>query len=215
MERVQIFIDSGNFHHLALKKINATELDFDFDNFVDFLLHGRTLSPSGKRFYIGTVREKLGDKRSKEAMSLQRKLFSRLEKTEWQIKTSKLKERTEIINIDDRVMDYEKILAKGIKSLTVRKSREKGIDVKIATDLIIAAIDNQYDSAIIVSSDTDLIPAIDIVKYRFKKNIEYVGFSIINQAKGDTKPSQAMIAKSNIQRILVGSDLKRFLSGRG
>jgi uncharacterized LabA/DUF88 family protein len=42
--------------------------------------------------------------------------------------------------------------------------------------LIIGAVDNLYDTAIVVSSDTDLIPAIKYVKYR-KKRLEYVGFS--------------------------------------
>lgn len=54
--------------------------------------------------------------------------------------------------------------------------REKGTDVKIAVDLIIGAIDNWYDTAILLSSDTDLIPAVQYLKYK-KKRIEYIGFS--------------------------------------
>jgi len=210
MERIQIFIDGGNFHHLALKKIGISELDFSFDEFVDFLANERIISQGGKRFYVGTVREEAGNQRSKDAMAVQRRFFSLLEKKKWQIKTSKLKIRNEKIIIDERVENYEELIKKGIKSVMVRKSREKGIDVKIATDLIVAAMDNQYDTAIIVSSDTDLIPAIDIVKYRFNKKIEYIGFSISDRNKEDAKPSQAMIAKSNIQRILIRSDIERF-----
>jgi uncharacterized LabA/DUF88 family protein len=210
MERVQIFIDGGNFHHLALKKLNIDEIDFSFDDFANFLANDRIISQGGKRFYVGTVREEDGNQRSKDAMSVQRKFFSSLEKDKWEIKTSKLKIRNEKIIIDERVTGYEDLVKKGIKSIMVRKSREKGIDVKIAADLIIAAMDNQYDTAVIVSSDTDLIPAIDIVKYRFSKKVEYIGFSVSNKNKEDSRPSQAMIAKSNIQRILIGSDIEKF-----
>jgi uncharacterized LabA/DUF88 family protein len=210
MQKVQIFIDGGNFHHLALKKMGMNEIDFSFNDFANFLADNRIISQGGKRFYIGTVREEKGNQRSKDAMSIQRKFFSSLEKDKWEIKTSKLKTREERIVIDERVEGCGELLKKGIKSIMVRRSREKGIDVKIATDLIIAAMDNQYDTAIIVSSDTDLIPAIDIVKYRFNKKVEYIGFSILSKDKEDSKPSQALIAKSNTQRILVASDMERF-----
>ncbi len=55
------------------------------------------------------------------------------------------------------------------------KTREKDTDVKIATDLMIGAVDDLYDTAILVNSDTDLIPAIQYIRYK-KKKLEYVGF---------------------------------------
>lgn len=60
-ERICIFIDGGNFYHLVLKKLGVQELDFDFEKFVDFLANGREITQMGKRFYVGTVREKEGD----------------------------------------------------------------------------------------------------------------------------------------------------------
>jgi len=39
--------------------------------FADFLANGRTIT--GKRFYVGTVREQIGNPRSKKAMSNQTK----------------------------------------------------------------------------------------------------------------------------------------------
>lgn len=113
-ERVDIFIDGGNFYHLALKKFNVNELDFDFDSFGLFLADGRTIAERGKRFYVGTMREKIGDIRSKQAMSRQTSLFTILKKNQWEIKTSKLKTRIEEIMIDDRVVDYQKIQKLGI-----------------------------------------------------------------------------------------------------
>lgn len=212
-ERVQIFIDGGNFHHLVFRKLGIRELDFSFEKFAGFLIADRELTVLGKRFYIGTVREKEGDKYSIEAMSKQTKLFSILKKDNWQLKTSKLRFRLEKVVIDSRTVNYQKLLKKGVEYIECNRMREKGIDVKIATDMIIGAMDDQYDTAIIVSSDTDLIPAIGIVRHRFNKKVEYIGFSIIDEKlEGiDTKPSQAMIGKTNIQRILVKSDLQSFI----
>ena len=213
MERVSIYIDGGNFYHLALKKLGIEEMDFNFEGFANFLDNSRIISDMGKRFYIGTVREKEGDQRSKEAMSKQTSLFTILKKNHWEIKTSKLKTRIEEINIDERVSDYEKIRKLGIKRITFERLREKGIDVKLATDLIVGAIDDQYDAAIIISSDGDLIPAIDWVRIRMKKKIEYVGFSIPDETnpKNSTNPMISLITKTDVKRILVKSDLEKFI----
>lgn len=214
MNRVHIFIDGGNFYHLVLKKLEINELDFNFEKFTVFLANGRIITEMGKRYYIGTVPEKEGDLRSKEAMSQQASLFDTLIKTKWQIKTSKLRKRIEELKIDDRVFDYKKILQLGVEKIEYERLREKGIDVKLATDLIVGAVDDKYDVALVVSSDSDLVPAIDWVRNRTKKKIEYVGFSIVDRKNGkkSTKPLLTLIAKSDTQRILIESDLRPFIN---
>jgi len=78
---------------------------------------------------------------------------------------------------------------------------EKGVDVQIAVDILIGAYENLYDTAILVSSDTDLIPA--LAKARsMKKKIEYIGFS--------HKPSYGLITHSDIRRLLAKDDLQQF-----
>lgn len=209
-ERIQIYIDGGNFYHLVLKKLNIKELEFSFEKLAHFLANGRTIT--GKRFYVGTVREREGNPRTKEAMSRQTKFLTALSSNQWSINTSKLRTRLEKIIIDERVTGYKELLKKGIKQIEFERTREKGIDVKLATDLIVGAIDNQYDTAIVVSSDADLVPAIDWVRFRQKKKIEYIGFSLLDHSKGEpTRPLQTMISKTDIQRILTESDLKPFI----
>lgn len=212
-ERVHIYIDGGNFHHLVLKKLNLQELDFSFENFANFLANGRNIAKYGKHFYVGTVREVPGNMKSVEAMSRQTKLFSSLLSGGWQIKTSKLRKRMEKIVIDSRVMGYHDLLKKGVRQIEFIRMREKGIDVKLATDLIVGAVDNQYDTAIVVSSDGDLIPAIDWTRHRGEKKVEYIGFSLTDESplKDDTRPSLAMISRTDIQRILVKTDLQPFI----
>ncbi|HCC83554.1 TPA: hypothetical protein DEP96_01760 [Candidatus Uhrbacteria bacterium] len=211
--RVQIYIDGGNFHFLALKPLGITENNFDFDAFANFLADERTISENGKRYYVGTVREKEGDLRSKYLMSLQTKLFNTLKKTLWQIKTSKLRERTEKVKIDARIENYQHIKRQGIHEIVIHTFREKGIDVKIATDIMAGAVDDKFDLAILVSSDTDLVPMIDWIRFRLKKKVEYIGFSIEDKTGGgqSVRPTQALIGRSDRQRVLIESDLRKFI----
>lgn len=211
--RVCIFIDAGNLYHLVLKKININNLEFDFEGLAQWLVNNRTLVDNGKRYYSGSVREKTNDLKSKQALAKQNKLFTQLKKQGWEIKTSKLRFRKEKIIIDQRVTDYKRLLKKGIKEIEYERWREKGIDVKLATDLIVGAVDNKYDTAIVVSSDSDLVPAIDWIRKRKKRRVEYIGFSIADLANKNnpTRPSQTIISYSDIQRVLIVTDIKKFI----
>jgi len=106
IDRINIFIDGGNFYHLVLKKLGTSEAYFDFEGFASFLSNGREIADLGKRYYIGTVVERAGDKKSKEAMSEQTSLFTRLKGAHWEIKTSKLRKRIEEVKIDERVVNF-------------------------------------------------------------------------------------------------------------
>lgn len=44
------------------------------------------------------------------------------------------------------------------------RGRQKGVDVKLAVDMIDYAIHDCYDTAILVSGDSDLVPAVQLVK---------------------------------------------------
>ena len=213
MERVEIFVDGANFHHLVLKKIGVVELQFDFSGFAAFLADGRPFTEMGRRFYIGAVRATEGDGKSKQDMATQIKFLTALRNEGWMTKTSKLRRRKRRIKIDDRVTDYKRIIKKGVSSIEVLEMLEKGIDVKIAPDLIVGAVDDQYDTAIVISSDSDLHPALDWVRKRGKKNVEYVGFSLPakNDRQDATKPLVTMNKYSDIQRSLVESDLRPFV----
>lgn len=55
------------------------------------------------------------------------------------------------------------------------KFQEKGVDVGLAVDIVSDSLRNQVDRIVLVSSDTDLVPAIKIAK-EASKDITYVGF---------------------------------------
>ena len=213
MERISIYIDGGNFYHLVIKKLQIEENDFDFEAFVNALIDNRISDENQKRFYKGTVREKEGALHSKETMSKQTKLFTSLKKEGWEILHSKLKTRLEELVIDNRVVEFKELKEIGIKEIHYERMREKGIDVKLATDLLVGAFDNKYDTAIIVSSDSDLVPAIDWVRNRMNKKVEYIGFSIpdITSPNKSTKPLNLMFNKTDVQRVFSDIDMKKFI----
>lgn len=72
-----------------------------------------------------------------------------------------------------------------------RHFQEKGVDVGIATDLVRDAIMLQCDNIALLSSDTDLLPALQIAKQENIK-ISYLSFS------GQTTISLAKIADKHI-----------------
>ncbi|MBQ4411543.1 MAG: NYN domain-containing protein, partial [Candidatus Methanomethylophilus sp.] len=55
-------------------------------------------------------------------------------------------------------------------------SKQIGVDVQLATDVVTSAIRSSCDTIVIVSGDGDFIPVIDCVKASGKK-IEFAAFS--------------------------------------
>jgi len=68
---------------------------------------------------------------------------------------------------------------------TGEKPREKGIDVWLAIDLVEMAIRHTVDRAIVVSTDTDLIPALKLATdTRGDDFVEVVGWEGLGDAAG-------------------------------
>lgn len=82
------------------------------------------------------------------------------------------------------------------------KYHEKGVDVQMAVDLLVGAYEDKYDVAIIISSDTDLIPAMEKVK-NLGKEVEYIGFA--------HKPSLALQKYATLSRLLIKDELEPFI----
>ncbi len=82
---------------------------------------------------------------------------------------------------------------------------EKGVDVQLAIDMLVGAYENQYDTAIMISSDTDLLPAVKKVR-QLHKTVEYIGF--IHQ------PSIALKNQASSSRLLTRKDVLPFTAQR-
>ena len=177
VKRISVVIDGSNFYHrLKEPQVDLHNLlKFDYASFAKWLANEEKII--SQTYYIGTVRAKPGDRRAQKLRRNQQKLFSHLEKSGWQI---------------DR----------GFILRTGRSFHEKGVDVKIAVDIVVGAYENLYDRLILVSSDTDLLPALQVARKKGKE-IEYVGFS--------HAASHALIEHATETRLLRRDDLLPFV----
>jgi len=148
-ERASILIDGSNFY-FKLRDLNLHQLlTFNFSQFATSLIGNRTLVNT--TYYVGAVRTD-GTAKTQHMFNHQRQLFAHLRKQNFTYSLGYL--------LKDR---------KGV-------FHEKGVDVNIAVDLLVASYENLYERFYLVSSDTDLIPA--IAKAQEKgKTVVYVAFS--------------------------------------
>ncbi|KKR43121.1 MAG: hypothetical protein UU10_C0047G0004 [Parcubacteria group bacterium GW2011_GWF1_40_6] len=175
-ERVAVYIDGGNtYKRLKWLGIPQKSTRMDYSAFVKHLVGDRELI--SKRYYVGIVRNVDGSEKSEKMVKDQQKFLNILKTENFEVKHGK-------IMYDDGNI------------------REKGVDVKLAIDLVIGAVDNMYDTAIVISSDTDLIPAIKYVCKAKKKNVEYIGFG--------SNPSLGMIKESLVSRVFSDIDMVKF-----
>ncbi len=173
-QRCIILIDGSNFY-FKLKELDIHNLlTFDFSKFV--LLLARSHKVINACYYVGRIRQDKTAK-SKKLFDAQQKLLGSLKKHSIAYQFGYL-----------------------LKSSGVY--HEKGVDVQIAVDTLVASYEDVCNRIILVSSDTDLAPAIK--KAREKgKIVEYVGFS--------HKPSVAMVSFCSESRLLTKEDLMKFV----
>ena len=172
--RCVILIDGSNFY-FKLKDLKLHHLiDFDFSGFSTFLSPTHKLVSS--TYYVGAVRTD-GTEKTQKLFNNQRKLLSHLRRHRVKYSLGYL------LKSDDRF-------------------HEKGVDVNIAVDILVATYENLCDHIILISSDTDLLPAIKKAKAK-GKTVEYIGFS--------HSPSLAMVANCTESRLLKTEDLPPFI----
>lgn len=178
-ERVAVYIDGSNTYQ-RLKGIGIPEQSkrFNFSAFIKHLVGERVLI--SKRYYVGIVKNIDKSEKAEQMVKSQQKFLDNLRTENFEVKPGR-------IMYDGRI-------------------REKGIDVKLSVDLVIGAVDDLYDTAIVISSDTDLIPAIKYVCNAKRKIVEYVGFG--------ASPSLGMIKESSVSRVFSSTDMVQFQNNK-
>lgn len=171
MKNAIILIDGENFRHkveevLLKEGVPESSVDYSKLKLKDLLqlvleTH-KDINVKEIRYYAARLRtfpESL--KKSTELIDTQRRLKTTLEKDGILFVYAGNVQRREIQN--------------GKKNRYV--FNEKGVDVKIAVDMVTLACDKIADIIILCSSDSDLQPAVKEAKTR-SANIIYLGFSI-------------------------------------
>jgi len=150
-ERVMVFIDGSNHYNIIKNMVGkAYSLkNFNFKKFVDFLTNGRKIV----RAYYYTA--PLDKSKNEETYKKQQKFFESLKK---------------IPNFSLVLCRMQKDKEHGAVKYHVKED-----DIHIAVDMVKYAYNDAYDTAILVSSDGDFVPAVEAVKEK-GKNVENIGF---------------------------------------
>ena len=173
-KRCIILIDGSNFF-FKLKDLKLHNLlQFDFAGFAKMLSKGGKIINAS--YYVGAVRTD-GTKKTQKMHDNQQKL---------------------LVHLQNNGFNY--ILGYLLKSDD--GWHEKGVDVNIAVDILVATYEDICDRIIIVSSDTDLLPAVKKAKEK-NKIIEYIGFVHAR--------SYAMINNCSQYHLLKKEDLLPFV----
>lgn len=177
-EKTAIFIDGSNLYFkLRAPENNIKQLSkFNYRGLAEWLAQNREIVHIG--YYVGVVRVKDSTEKNQSLRKEQQKLFAHLSSAEQKI-----------------------IVCRGYILGNNGVYHEKGVDVQLAVDLLVGAYENKYDTAIIISSDTDLLPAIKKIK-NLNKKVIYVGFSC--------QPSFAMQKNADFSRLLIKEELTPF-----
>jgi len=170
-----IIIDGSNFY-FKLKGLKLHDLvNFNFSKFAkDMAGKDKIVSAT---YYIGAVKTD-GSSKTARMFASQRKLLANLRRNGFRYSLGYL------------------LKSEG-------KFHEKGVDVNMAVDILVATYEKLCNRIIIVSSDTDLLPAVKKAREKGKK-VEYVGFSY--------QPSVAMVANCDKSRLLTKEGLTAYLS---
>jgi uncharacterized LabA/DUF88 family protein len=189
--RTILFIDGRNFLSklgsiLNPKGDQQTDYSiYDFKGLVDKVLNGIVIEE--KLFYLGKLLKHSETlKKSEELIEEQRKLKTHLDQQGF------------TVILAGRVRGHIERCPKGHDILTFK---EKGVDVKIATDMISFACDQQLKTAIIGSSDSDLQPAVKELEKRRVERI-YLGF--------ENSPNKGLTFTTNRTILVRNSEVLEF-----
>lgn len=180
-KRVAVFIDASNFYY----KLRSLKLFFDELTQVDFagvakwLARDRALT--NKFYYVADIQNR-DDEKSQSLLKGQQRLFEYLESPQQGFH-----------------IRHGFLMKKGEAYV------EKGTDVQMAVDMLVGAYEDKYDTAIMVSSDTDLIPVIRQIR-ALGKDVEYIGVA--------TEPSYGLQNEVTLSRLLRTEDLGVFVRGK-
>ena len=175
-----VFIDGSNFY-FKLRQLSAcldkaALLDFDYQRMSRWLVAPGELA--GGRYYIGAVKQDGSDK-AKRLYADQQRLFRKLQGQGIEVVPG------HFIRHPDRTF------------------HEKGVDVRLAVEMIRLAREDRYDQAYLLSSDTDLVPAVEEVR-SLGKRVQYVGIP-----KGQ---SYGLSKVANDVRLLRPEDVSSFFT---
>ena len=178
-KKVLAYFDGSNFYHLA--KFNYKISKIDFEKLANNLIDKKSEEIVKINYFTAPVNRQ----EKPNLYSNQQKFFAQLGKNPLiQIHFGKLARRPlNKINItcdNCGIQEAESLscpkCGKEIRLSETYKSTEKGVDVNLAINLLLDGLNNQYDKALLFSSDADFCPAIKYIVTNLKKEIIFCAF---------------------------------------
>jgi|SRR3989338_2046035 len=173
MKKAIIFFDANNWYHNVKKIFNPG--DIDLKKVGSLISKQFNLDVIETRWYASVPSIADGELMYKR----HRAFLGRLEKEGITIITRKLQRLSnkEIISEKQKTIDNldlcdvcKPLVESVFLDLVDIKKKEKGIDIWIAIDMIrLSIIDNKCDMCILISGDTDFVPALEIIKKQGKE----------------------------------------------
>ena len=173
MNKNLVIFDGSNFYHKA-KKLAP---DIHLTNF-NYRKLAETLTGSAENdieYCIGEIKRDSNNFKSKQMYNGQMALFNTLRR-------------------------QKVVVKKGFMMKINNVFHEKGVDVRIATDIVRGALKGEYDCFYVISSDSDILPAIEAA-IDVGKKVVYVAFekSVVSKALAINCSETIFITKSTIQ----------------
>lgn len=175
-ERVEIFIDGSNLYHSMREECGKEKLDFF--KFARLLSNGRKTIRS--YVYVSMVDAQI----TGSAIASSQLAF-----------VNKIRE-IPYLTVTTTKLKYKKVKNGGKFQFV---PYEKGVDIRIATDMLTGALRNCYDTAILVSGDGDFAPVLEEIK-RAGKQLENATFKSVR--------SDALVNASDLYIELSKHELK-------
>ncbi len=175
-ESAIVFIDGSNWYHAA-KRIGVVVSDIDYWNFAHKLAqqHRRVI---GVRYYVGQVSGDLTRSRKQKTFirTLEKQnvqiTLGRIEKKKIQPGNNQIQRKLRNFLLSRGHLIKEPSVLNGLQSIISEETyiyTEKRVDVSIAVDMVMKAMNNEFDVAYLVSADGDFIPAVEAVREMGKK----------------------------------------------
>jgi uncharacterized LabA/DUF88 family protein len=178
-DRAIIFIDGNNWFH-GLGSVGVKDRGRLNYKTISEKLIGPARQWIGTRYYIGQVTQQ-GDR---TLYAQQRRFLASLEATDPRISVhlgrveSRAYENSAAAELEQYLQTggapTDPSVLKALNGIVSRHNKgfvfiEKAVDVSLAVDLVTMAVNDEYDSAYLLSADGDFTPAVEAVRKRNKK----------------------------------------------
>lgn len=209
--KVYAYFDGSNFYHLSKKNFGFSDIDFNK------LSNSLLKHENEELIKIKYFNSPLNQQEEPEEYAKQLKFFEAIKKTPLlEVHLGRLVKRPlNKINILCKECGLRQVntlycpnCGKPVDINRTYKSTEKGTDISIALNLIIDALNNNYETALLFSGDADFAPAMNYLKNFLKKEIIYCRFpkpktsELLQTASSTRLITKDIMEKSRLEKTI-------------